>query len=120
VGAIWDIFIEVVAICFLVLILVVAFATCLTVSMGDSDPLFTSFGTSGSWSCERRCRMGHACLGMLLLESKHRSCYRMYNTTFHLTAETLLRLLFGDSLPYSSFYNTSSPLEESSRFKLMM
>jgi hypothetical protein len=44
----------------------------------------------------------------------------MCNTTFHLTAETLLRLLFGDSLPYSSFYNTSSPLEESSRFKLMM
>jgi hypothetical protein len=32
----------------------------------------------------------------------------------------MLRLLFGDTLPYSSFYNSSSPLESSSRFKLMM
>jgi hypothetical protein len=35
-------------------------------------------------------------------------------------AETLLRLLFGDTLPYTSFYNASSPLESSSRFKLML
>ena len=48
VGAIWDIFFEIVAICFLVLVLVVAFATCLCVAMGRSDPLFASFGTSGA------------------------------------------------------------------------
>jgi hypothetical protein len=35
-------------------------------------------------------------------------------------AETLLLLLFGDTLPFSSFYNSSWPLESSSRFKLMM
>lgn len=81
VGAIWSIFFEIVAICSLVLVLVVAFATCLTVSMSRSDPLFATFGTS---------------------------------------SETMLRLLFGDTLPYSSFYNSSSPLESSSRFKLMM
>lgn len=64
VGAIWDIFFEIVAICFLVLVLVVAFATCLTVSMSRSDPLFASFGTSGE----------HFVLGRMLCVFKNAGC----------------------------------------------
>ena len=47
VGAMWDIFFEIAAICLLVLVLVIAFATCMTVSMGHNDLLFATFGTSG-------------------------------------------------------------------------
>jgi hypothetical protein len=48
VGAMWDIFFEIAAICLLVFVLVVAFATCMTVSMGHNDLLFATFGTSGA------------------------------------------------------------------------
>lgn len=53
VGAMWDIFFEIAAICILVFILVVAFATCMTVSMGNNDLLFATFGTSGAPQCMR-------------------------------------------------------------------
>ena len=51
VGAMWDIFFEIAAICLLVLVLVIAFATCMTVSMGHNDLLFATFGTSGKPHC---------------------------------------------------------------------
>ena len=44
----------------------------------------------------------------------------MIDADFASAAETLVRLLFGDTLPYSSFRNASWPLEVGSRFKLMM
>ena len=53
VGAMWDIFFEIAAICILVFVLVVAFATCMTVSMGHNDLLFATFGTSGAPQCMR-------------------------------------------------------------------
>jgi hypothetical protein len=43
-----DVISETVAICILIFVLVLAFATCLTVSIGAGDPLFSTFGASGA------------------------------------------------------------------------
>ncbi len=48
ISAILDILIEAVAMAVLVFVLVVAFATCLSVSIGQNDPLFAGFDASGA------------------------------------------------------------------------
>jgi hypothetical protein len=47
VGAIWNILFEMIGICVLISILVIAFAACLVVAVGHGDPLFADIGTAG-------------------------------------------------------------------------